>query len=64
MAESGGRGVGKTGGKRLQSAQGTDDRLDMHDNEPGVDQELVALDTLAVQVCQRMAMWWVEEKDW
>ena len=55
------RRVGKTDGKRLHSAQGMDDKLDMHDDKPGVDQELVGSDALAVQVGQWKAMQQVEE---
>ena len=54
--------MGKTDGKRLHSAQGMDDRLDVRDNKLGKDQELVVLDALAVQVDQRKAMQQVEEK--
>ena len=53
--------MGETDWKMLHSAQGKDDRLEMHDNKPGVDQELVGLDALAVQVGQWKAMQQVEE---
>ena len=46
----------------LHSAQGKDDRLDMHDNALGKDQELVVLNALLVQVGQQKATQQVEEK--
>ena len=59
--------MGKTDGRKLLSAQGMDDRLDMHDDKLGKDQELVVSDALAVQVGHRKVGCWkatqqVEEK--
>ena len=58
--------MGKTGGKVLGGAQekgdGLEMWLEMHDDGPGVDQEIVGTDALAAQVGQRKAMEQVEEK--
>ena len=42
--------MGETDGKMLGGAQGKGDRLEMHDDRPGVDQKLVGTDALAVQM--------------